>query len=179
VLPTSGAHLLVTTELDTVTSARHVNVPGRTTILDVPIETHHAPNVFLSVTFVRNGDMYMSDQRLVAPPHDKTLNLEIISNKQEYKPRNIASYTILARDADGAPVRDAEVSLGVVDEAIYSVSGDEYNGSLRQQFYGMRYNSVETSLSVSYSFTGFAGEQPLDLASTKRSYQLADFKSEG
>ena len=179
VLPTEGAHLLVTTELDSVTMARHVSVPGRTTILDVPIEAHYAPNIFLSVTFVRNGDMYLSDQRLVVPPRDKTLNLEIISNKQEYKPRDIASYTILARDADGAPVRDAEVSLGVVDEAIYSLSADEYNGSLHQQLYGMRYNSVQTHLSVSYSFTGFAGEQPFDLASTKRSYQLADFKSEG
>ena len=178
VLPTEGAHLLVTTELDTVTTARHVNVPGRTTILDVPIEAHYAPNVFLSVTFVRNGDMYLSDQRLVVPARDKTLNLEIIADKEEYKPRDIASYTILARDADGAPVRDAEVSLGVVDEAIYSVSAD-YNPSIREQFYGMRYNSVETHLAISYSFTGFAGEQPLNLASTKRSYQLADFKSEG
>jgi len=177
VLPTAGAHLLVTTELDNVSTAHHVSVSGRTEILDIPIEAHYAPNVFLSVTFVRGGDMYTSDQRLVVPARDKMLNLEIISNKQEYKPRDIASYTILARDADGAPVRDAEVSLGVVDEAIYSVSAD-YNSSIREQFYGMRYNSVETHLSISYSFTGFAGEQPLDLASTKHSYQLADFKSE-
>ena len=77
-----------------------------------------------SVTFVKDGDMYSSQQRLVVPARDKMLNLEVISNKNEYKPRETASYTILARDADGAPVPDAEVSLGVVDEAIYSVSPD-------------------------------------------------------
>ncbi|HKS09352.1 MAG TPA: alpha-2-macroglobulin family protein, partial [Pyrinomonadaceae bacterium] len=177
-LPKEGANLLVTTELDNVMSARHVRVPGRTVVLDVPIQANYAPNVFLNVTFVQNGDMFTGDQRLVVPARDKLLNLEIIPNKQEYKPRETASYTVLARDADGAPVRDAEVSLGVVDEAIYSVSPD-YTSNIRQHFYGMRYNSVQTHLSVAYWFRGFAGDKPLDLASTKPSYQLADFKNEG
>lgn len=178
ILSHPGANLLVTTELETVTSARYVKAPGQTVILDVPIESVYAPNVFLSVTYVSEGDMYTGSQRLVAPARDKMLNLEIIPNKSEYKPRETASYTILARDADGAPVRNAEVSLGVVDEAIYSISPD-YTGSIRRHFYGMRYNSVTTHLSVTYSFIGYAGDKPMDLASTKPSYQLADFKNQG
>ncbi|HET6980441.1 MAG TPA: MG2 domain-containing protein [Pyrinomonadaceae bacterium] len=177
ILPQEHADLLVTTELESVMYARHLNVAGKTTIIDVPIEKYYAPNVFLNVTLVRDGDMYSSDQRLVVPARDKILNLEIISDKQEYKPRETASYTILARDAEGAPVPDAEVSLGVVDEAIYSISPD-FSGNIRQQFYGTLYNEVETNLSVSYSFRGFAGEKPLNLASNKPSYQLADFKNE-
>ena len=177
VLPKEDAKLLVTTERSNVLSTRVVQATGRAQILEVPIETYYAPNVFLNVTFVRDGDMYTSDQRLVVPARDKMLNLEIISNKKEYKPRETASYTILARDADGAPVPDAEVSLGVVDEAIYDVSPD-FSGSIRGQFYGMLYNEVETHLSISYWFTGFAGQKPVDLASTKPSYQLADFKNE-
>ena len=124
ILPTDNAHLLVSTELSTVLSARHVSAPARSIILDVPIEASYAPNVFLNVTYVKDGEMYTNDHRLVVPARDKMLNLEIISNKQEYKPRETASYTILARSADGAPVSGAEVSLGVVDEAIYSVSPD-------------------------------------------------------
>lgn len=177
ILPKEGANLLVTTELDSVMSARYVNAPGKTVILDVPVEKYYAPNVFLTVTFVQDGDMFMSDQRLVVPARDKVLNLEVISNKEEYKPRETASYTIVARDADGAPVPNAEVSLGIVDEAIYSISPD-FTGNIRQEFYGMLYNEVETHLSVSYTFRGFAGEKPIDLASTRPSYQLADFKNE-
>ena len=178
ILPHDNANLLITTELDSVLSARHVRAAGKTVMLDVPIEKNYAPNVFLSVTFVKDGDMYSNYKRLVVPARDKMLNLEILSNKNEYKPRETASYTILARDANGAPVPDAEVSLGVVDEAIYSLSPD-YSPSINQQFYGMRYNSVETHLSISYYFRGVAGEKPIDLASTKPSYQLADFKNEG
>lgn len=177
ILPKDRANLLVTTELGSVMYSQQLNVPGKTVIIDVPIEKHYAPNVFLNVTFVRDGDMYTSDQKLVVPARDKMLNLEVISNKEQYKPRETASYTILARDADGAPVPDAEVSLGVVDEAIYSISPD-FSGNIREQFYGMLYNEVETHLSVSFSFRGFAGDKPINLASTKRTYQLADFKNE-
>ncbi|HEV7473383.1 MAG TPA: alpha-2-macroglobulin family protein, partial [Pyrinomonadaceae bacterium] len=129
-------------------------------------------------SYVKGGDMYSSDQRLVVPARDKMLNLEIISNKKEYKPRETASYTVLARNADGAPVSGAEVSLGVVDEAIYSV-GTDYSGNIKSEFYGMRYSSVETHLSINYTFTGYAGNKPIDLAKNKSTYQLADFKNEG
>jgi hypothetical protein len=178
ILPHDNANLLVTTEVDRVLSTQYVKSPGKTVILDVPIQANYAPNVFLSVTFVQEGTMYSDVKRLVVPARDKTLNLEIIPNKTEYKPRETASYTILARDADGAPVRNAEVSFGVVDEAIYSVAPD-YAGNIRSTFYGMRYSSVMTHLSVAYLFTGFAGDKPMDLAKTKPSYQLADFKNEG
>ena len=177
ILPTDNAHLLVTTELNTVLALQHVNSPGRSMMLDIPIQAKFAPNVFLNVSYVKNGDMYTSDQRLVVPARDKMLNLEIISNKKEYKPREAASYTILARNSEGAPVSGAEVSLGVVDEAIYSVSPDSA-GNIKSEFYGMRYNSVQTHLSIAYSFTGYAGDKPLYLARNKPAYQLADFKNE-
>ena len=178
ILPTDKAHLLVSTELTNVMSLQHVSSPGRSIILDIPIVANYAPNVFLNVSYVKNGDMYTSDQRLVVPARDKMLNLEIISNKNEYKPREIASYTILARNADGSPVSGAEVSLGVVDESIYSIAPD-YSGNIKSEFYGMRYNSVATQLSIAYTFTGYAGDKPMDLARNKPTYQLADFKNEG
>lgn len=178
ILPTDNAHLLVSTELSTVMSVQHVSSPGKSIVLDIPIQANYAPNVFLNVSYVKGGDMFTNDQRLVVPARDKMLNLEIISNKKEYKPRETASYTVLARNADGAPVSGAEVSLGVVDEAIYSVAPD-YAGNIKSEFYGMRYNSVETHLSIAYTFTGYAGDKPIDLAKNKSAYQLADFKNEG
>ena len=178
ILPTDNAHLLVSTELSTILSVQHVASPGRSIVLDIPIQATYAPNVFLNVSYVKGGDMYTSDQRLVVPARDKMLNLEIISNRKEYKPRETASYTVLARNADGAPVSGAEVSLGVVDEAIYSVAPD-YSGNIKSEFYGMRYSSVTTNLAINYSFTGYAGTKPMELAKNKATYQLADFKNEG
>src|SRR5262249_9046958 len=121
ILPTEKTNLLVTTELNSVMDIKQLSAPSKSVMIDVPIQSTYAPDVYVNVTYVKDSDMYTQDLRLSVPARDKILKLEIISNKKEYKPRETASYTVLARDANGAPVPNAEVSLGVVDEAIYSV----------------------------------------------------------
>jgi uncharacterized protein YfaS (alpha-2-macroglobulin family) len=176
-LPTDGAHLLVTTELNGILTMRRVDVPGRAVNLEVPIEPRYAPNVFLNVTYVKRGEMYTQELMLVVPARDKLLDLEIIPNKKEYRPRETASYTVLARNGDGSPAAGAEVSLGVVDESIYQISGEMVE-DIRRAFYGRRYNQVSTNFSVNYHFSGYAGTKVVQLARHKRANQLADFKSE-
>ncbi len=176
-LPTDQAHLLVTTELKNVMSVSEINSVGRVKPIDVKIEPNFAPNIFINVTYVKNGEMYTQDQMLVVPAREKLLNLQIIPDKKEYKPREPASYTVSARNADGTPAAGAEVSLGVVDEAIYSIA-PENMVDIRRNFYGRRYNEVQTSFSVNYHFTGYAGKEPIKLAQKNRkAYQLADFKN--
>ncbi|HEV7904983.1 MAG TPA: MG2 domain-containing protein [Pyrinomonadaceae bacterium] len=177
-LPTDKAHLLVTTELLSVMSVRQISAAGRAVVIDVPIEARHAPNIFLSVSYVKNGEMFSASESLVVPPRDRLLKVEIIPNKKEFKPRETASYTISAQNGDGTPAAGAEVSFGVVDEAIYSVM-QENVGDIRKQFYAQRYNSVNTSFAVNFNFTGYAGKEKIQLARNKKAYQLADFKNEG
>lgn len=176
-LPKEKAHLLVTTELMSVMSVRQISTAGRAVVIDVPVEARFAPNIFLSVAYVRNGEMYTSEESIVVPPRDRLLNVEIIPNKSEYRPRETVSYTVVARDGDGKAAAGAEVSLGVVDEAIYSIAPDSA-GDIRREFYGRRYNEVNTTLSTNYSFTGYAGKEPIKLAAKRKAYQLADFKND-
>src|SRR3989475_2834046 len=121
--------------------------------------------------------MYSQSQLIAVPARDKMLKLDIVPNKKEFKPRDVASYTIVARNDDGSPAANAEVSLGIVDEAIYSIQAETAR-NIKREFYGKRYDEVQTSLAIHYKFTGFAGDKPVDLATTKSAYQLADFKNE-
>src|SRR5438445_13241255 len=105
------------------------------------------------------------------------LKLDIVPNKKEFKPRDVASYTVLARNEDGSPAANTEISLGIVAEAIYSIQTDTA-GNIKREFYGRRFDEVQTSLAIHYTFTGYAGEKPADLAKNKSAYQLADFKNE-
>ena len=177
-LPREKAHLLVTTELTGVSDVRQMDVAGRAAIIDVKIEPRFAPNIFLNVTYVRRSEMYTQDLMLVVPARDKFLDLQIIPNKKEFKPRETVSYTVLARNADGSPASNAEISFGVVDEAIYQIQ-PETAGDIRREFYGRRYNNVQTSFSVNYYFSGYAGTKVVQLAARKRARQLADFKNQG
>ncbi len=176
-LPTDQAHLLVTTELLTVMNTQRIDAAGRAVMIDVPIEARYVPNVYLSVVYVKDGEMYSADKMLAVPARDKFLNLTVVPNKQEYKPRDVASYTVVARNADGSPAPGAEVSLGVVDEAIYSIRPDTA-GDIRRSFYGRQFNRVQTNFSTSYEFQGYSSDKPIKLARAKPAYQLADFKNE-
>jgi len=176
-LPTDQAHLLVTTELSEVLSVRQIDAAGRSIVIDVPIDKKYAPNVYLDVSFVKNNDMYNQNQIIGVPARDKMLKLDIVPNKSEFKPRDVASYTIVARNEDGSPAANTEVSLGIVDEAIYSIA-PESAGNIKREFYGRRFDEVQTSLAIHYTFTGYGGEKPAALAKNKSPYQLADFKNE-
>jgi len=176
-LPVDGAHLLVTTELSEVLTARQIDVAGRSIVIDVPIEKKYAPNVYVDVSFVKNNDMYNQSQIIGVPARDKMLKLDIVPNKSEFKPRDVASYTVVARNDDGSPAANTEVSLRIVDEAIYSIAA-ETAGNIKREFYGRRYNEVQTSLAIHYTFTGYGGERPANLAKNKSAYQLADFKND-
>jgi uncharacterized protein YfaS (alpha-2-macroglobulin family) len=177
VLPEERVHLLVTTELLGVMTARQIDAQGRTLMIDVPIERRYEPNIYLSVAYVKDDNLYAEDKLLAVPARDKFLSLEVIPDKKEYKPRDVASYTVLARNADGSPAAGAEVSLGVVDESIYSIR-PENAGSIRGEFYGREYNQVQTRLAIPFTFTGYSGTERVQLAKNKPNYQLADFKND-
>ncbi len=176
-LPADKAHLLVTTELSHVMTVRQIDATGRSIVIDVPIDRKYEPNVYLDVSFVKDSDMYSQSQLLAVPARDKMLKLDIVPNKKEFKPRDLASYTILARNEDGSPAANAEVSLGIIDEAIYSIQ-PETAANIKREFYGKRFDEVQTSLAIHYTFTGFSGDKPANLARNKSGYQLADFKNE-
>src|SRR5258708_27435806 len=105
-------------------TTREIDAPGRSIVIDVPIDRKYEPNVYLDVSFVKDSDMYNQSQLLAVPAPDKMLKLAIVPNKKEFNPRDVASYTILARTEDGPPAANAEVSLGIIDEAIYSLQAE-------------------------------------------------------
>ncbi len=177
ILPHDNVHLLVTTEMNRILSVRHVYAQGRVAVIDLPIEERHVPNVYLSVTYVRGGEMFEQSRSLAVPARAKFLRLDLIPDKRQYKPREPASWTVLARDADGKPAAGVEVSLGVVDESIYSIAADN-SGDIRRGFYGTRYNGVSTGFSSSFTFTGYSGKKEMQLTQNRRARQLADFKNE-
>jgi uncharacterized protein YfaS (alpha-2-macroglobulin family) len=79
-------------------------------------------------------------------------------------------------DAAGRPVR-AQLSLGLVDEAVYGVRPDTTPDPLRF-FYRREYSAVSTSFSRDYPFVGYSGTEQLQLARRRRPFTLADFKAD-
>src|SRR5205807_1777123 len=62
--------------------------------------------------------------KLLVPPVEKFLTVSVTTDKPEYGPGDECSATVSVRDASGRSVPGCELSLGVVDEALYSVERD-------------------------------------------------------
>src|SRR5438128_5613256 len=75
-LPKDKAHLLVTTELSEVMTVREIESPGRSIVIDVPIDHRYEPNVYLDVSFVKDSDMYSQSQLIAVPARDQMLKLD-------------------------------------------------------------------------------------------------------
>ncbi|MCL5037501.1 MAG: MG2 domain-containing protein [Chloroflexi bacterium] len=120
----------------------HLPIDNYNASLDLPILSEYGPNVFLSASIVSNENLFERTMEIKVSPSDKFINLELIPNKEKYSPGEEANYKIRTTDHLGKPV-PAEVSLGLVDEAIYALMPDT-DPDIKDFFYGERVNMVDT-----------------------------------
>jgi uncharacterized protein YfaS (alpha-2-macroglobulin family) len=159
----SPAHLLVTTEGRTLQTQQVIHTTGTSTTVSVPITKEDEPNVHVAVAFISKDTLYSGNKNLKVPADEKKLKITIEPTQPQFKPGEAARYNIVAVDTGGKPAV-GEFSVGVVDEAIYSIQPDS-SGDIQQFFYGQKEDRVSTQSSLSFYFVGEAGNKPFYLAS--------------
>lgn len=168
--------ILVTKEGQHV-SWHRVLRPAPTDAIEVPVEPGDIGDVYVNVAYMRDGRLYRAERRIGVPATERTLQVSITADQAVSKPQTPGSFTVQVTDAGGGPVR-AQVSLAVIDEAVYGVRPDSTPDPV-QFFYRREYSRVGTSFSRNYYFAGFSGRDRLQLAHRKRRpFTLADFKGD-
>ncbi|HLW53739.1 MAG TPA: MG2 domain-containing protein [Candidatus Angelobacter sp.] len=161
----AAAQVLITTEGRTIQSKRVVqskNKDDKSVMVDVPITADNQPNVFVSATFVHDNTLYTGMKNLKVPADQQHLTVTVEPSQPQFTPGQAASYNITARDAAGNPVA-GDFSVGVVDEAIYAIQPDNVQ-DIYNFFYGGIGDRVGTESSLTFFFTGEAGNRPMILA---------------
>ncbi len=171
-----GMHLWITAEGAAVHTSKFVTMKESTEMVDIPIANHYTPNFFVEAVAIKDHEMWSGNVMVKVPPAEHKLDVEITPSKKEFKPGEPASYSLLAKDWKGAPVQ-AEFSVGVVDEAIYSVEPDTTKDPV-SFFYGREWNRVNTETSLQYSFHGEAGKRRMQLARVRPFSARAQLKPE-
>lgn len=143
--PVSDFTAFVTVEGDSVYEHYVKSFQGTTGELEIPVMAKYEPNVDVEALIVKNKTQYSDSARLVVPPEEKFLKLEIIPDKDSYMPRDEAVFTVTAKDSEGNPV-SAELSLGIADESIYAIV-DETTTAIEEFFYGPKWSNVQTETS--------------------------------
>ena len=142
VCPFEGVEGLVTVEGEKIFSEEIMDFSNRTGSLKVKVTPELSPNFYVTVTFFHEGSFYHQSKKIICPAKDKFLTVSITSDKEKYKPRDTAKFTIKTLDYENKPVT-SQVTMGIADESVYAVAG-ESTPNIQKFFYGMKQNKTVT-----------------------------------
>ncbi|MEO6696258.1 MAG: MG2 domain-containing protein [Ignavibacteria bacterium] len=145
--------VLVTTNTDDILSYQVEKFAGSSKIIDIPITDKFNSNFEINVNYVFNGVFYNSSKSILVIPEEKFLTVQIDASKLIYKPKETGAAKVRVVDNNGNPVSNAEVSIGIVDESIYSIKEDNTK-DIRKFFYGKRNASVSTAYNSNNNSNG-------------------------
>ena len=173
---TDGFYALVIAQGYTAQKRDVMHSDGKTISFDLPITADSQPNITVDALYIKDNILYQAKKILKVPPVQQQLQVEITPAKELFQPQQSATYDVVTRDFAGKPV-SADLSFGVVDEAIYSLYPDS-SGDMVQRLYPQRYVESEVDSSLDYYFSGEAGTKSPMLAMRNARYrpQLAQVK---
>jgi uncharacterized protein YfaS (alpha-2-macroglobulin family) len=155
---------LLTFERSTIRRTQLVQLTAPATRVEALIQPDDAPNLFITVSAWKevsapsperhqNGqewyawftttperELLTASTTLHVPASDKALTITLTPDKENYTLREQATFTVHVTNHKGEPVR-AEVSLALVDEAIFNLS-DDLTGPIFSAFYAERGHPV-------------------------------------
>lgn len=171
------AAVLVTKEGRQVSWRQVVRPSPADAAIEVPIAEDDIGDIWVNVTFLADDRVFLAEKRVRVPASSRQLQVTVRSEQPVARPGEPAAFLVSVSGPDGRPLR-AQVSLGVIDEAVYGVKPDATVDPVRF-FYRREYSLVGTQFSTQYRFSGYSGSQQLLLAQRRRPTRLADFKAEG
>jgi len=155
--PAPGASLLFSVEGQDIYSSRVIPVGGSVEVIELPVTNFYAPKVFISTILIHNGQFYSRTKTLRVEGEPNKLEIAIRPDKPIYEPGEKVRLTVSVKGTDARP-RAADVSLGVVDEAIYAVSPETVE-DIYTFFLGSREHWVTTLHSFPRIYLGGAPKQ--------------------
>ncbi|MBV6494768.1 MAG: hypothetical protein LDLANPLL_02805 [Turneriella sp.] len=153
---------LVVIENERIVKYKYVPDAKSLWIYKEELKNNLTPNFDISVLafgFDKHPRFYSGQTQVVLPPKHRALRLEVVSDRERYRPGEEANFVVRTFDSSQKPV-SAEFSLGIVDEAIYSLHEDSLK-SLSLKLNPKLANAVVTVNSLAFSFYGYGAEKSL------------------
>lgn len=151
--PVPDLPVLLTIEGERLHEARTLQLKGAGIRLDIPVRLSFQPNVYVTASIVNGKELLTSERSLNVLPADRFLDVTVKPSRERYQPGERARFTVQTRGTNGRPVAGAEVSLGIVDEAVYALAPDR-TPDIRRFFLGPRSSDVSTFHSFGTDYSG-------------------------
>jgi uncharacterized protein YfaS (alpha-2-macroglobulin family) len=165
----TGFSALITATGYTAEFRKTLTTTGQALTFDLPITRDSQPNLTVDAVLIKDNQLYQARKSIKVPPIQQALQIEITPAAQTFQPQQTAAYDVVTKDATGQPIA-AELSFGVVDEAIYALYKD-HSGDILKSMYPERDTYASFDSSLSYFFSGEAGSKSPMLAQRHTRYR--------
>ncbi|HEY3779731.1 MAG TPA: MG2 domain-containing protein, partial [Fimbriimonadaceae bacterium] len=136
---------------------------------EFPTSTTMSPNAYLRASQWSSTGLLSGGEILPLPDKKRLLSVQLTPDKKEYKPGDSATYKVKTTDQDGKPV-SAELTLKVIDDAIYAVSPDN-TADLYTTFWGTHEDHVMTFQSAPEELSGGAYQRVSTVAPVRMRFE--------
>lgn len=153
--PATGASLLLTLEGRRIHQRRIIPLDSAVQVIEIPVTAELAPNIHISAIVVHGGRFYQQNGLLKVDLEPGRLGVRVTPQQKVYAPGDKAVLKIETTSSD-KPV-PAELSLAVVDEAIYAVA-PETQEDIYRFFRGRRDHLISTLHSFTRVYLGGASK---------------------
>lgn len=159
--PSLGGSLLLTLEGRRIHQQRIIPITSAVQVVEIPVSKELAPNIHVSASMIANGRFYHQQGLLKVDHQPGKLDLTVTPQQAIYAPGDTVRITVTSK-ADGKPA-PAEISLALVDEAIFAVA-PETREEIYRFFRGRRDHLVRTIYSFPRLYLGGASKDLAKLA---------------
>ncbi len=159
----------LTIERGNLLEQRVITLDGGSAVIEVPITSDFAPNVFVSVVAIKPAtgpaddnpyaDIRLGVTELTVPPDQFNLDVRLTPLAELFEPGDTAVYEILITDNEGNPV-EADFSLSLVDLAVLTLIEDNAPPIL-EAFYSPQPYRSQVGSGLFVSGEGLEPEIPL------------------
>lgn len=126
---------------------KRVPIAGHTAVVKIPLAVEDAPNVQVTISYVKDRNFQQISQFLPLSPRSHLLHVRVTPAKEKYRPGDTAQFTVKTTDRDGKPVA-AEVAVGVSDASLFSLAADATD-KIEEAFWSPLYLASEMRFSYS------------------------------
>lgn len=181
-VPKGVQWLLISEEAEDIMTYRLKEVKKGSLTEEIELKDRHTPNFRLSVSAFGSNEenhpvSYEGNTEVIIPPEHRFLKVQIISDREKFRPGEKASFLVRTLDSNDKPV-SAAFSLGVVDEAIYAIRSEKMS-DVTKALFPRRNLKVTSGNSLSYRFYGYSRETALySRLAMERDRALASLKED-
>ena len=142
-LPDDNQELLLTYETNKIISYKKLKPIRNSFEIREKLTGEFSPSFNISISFIKDRMLYQNSKMIGVLAKDKLLNITLTPSQKTYKPGEQADYEISVKDYLGNPVKNTEVSFGIVDESIYAIMEDQTQ-PIETFFYSPQYSYMQT-----------------------------------